>query len=547
MNNANFFECIPVSSLEKVRASVRPVLYENEGKALLNERYSFQIAYRTIQGGRRCVTCQVDSDLGDCLTLRHVDSVPCTYTQNEGSDDYYLTDKTEMIPDVLREQNECDIVCPYSFWKSLWVTVVGAPAGKHEIKFTFYDYEKRVMGVAKYTLTVLAAKLPESDIIYTNWLHYDAIADWHKLAPFSKEYYAVLGDYIDKAVAHGMTMLLTPIFTPALDTEVGAERRTAQLIDVFLTDGEYTFDFARLGEFIRFAKERGIRYFEIAHLFTQWGANATPKIMAMKEGKEEKIFGWETPSLSEEYKTFLSKFLPALREYLVELGVYGDCYFHISDEPNEEMLPTYRQCREVFKTYLPDGVTVDALSHYVFYKDGVVDLPFVATDCAQEFIDNGVKDYFVYFCTSQKNQFVSNRFIGMPSERTRIIGMQMYINGVRGLLQWGYNYYYTFLSKRPIDPYAVTDCHGVYQSGDAFIVYPTEGGALDSVRHELTSDGFEDYRALKLLESYEGRDKTVAFLKENGLEQNFTGYEKSALWLRDLRRKINDKIEGYCK
>ena len=38
-------------------------------------------------------------------------------------------------------------------------------------------------------------------------------------------------------------MLLTPVFTPPLDTAIGGERRTVQLVDVHVTENGYTFGF----------------------------------------------------------------------------------------------------------------------------------------------------------------------------------------------------------------------------------------------------------------------------------------------------------------
>ena len=37
---------------------------------------------------------------------------------------------------------------------------------------------------------------------------------------------------MDNAVAHGVNLLYTPLFTPPLDTQVGGERTTVQLVDV---------------------------------------------------------------------------------------------------------------------------------------------------------------------------------------------------------------------------------------------------------------------------------------------------------------------------
>ena len=127
----------------------------------------------------------------------------------------------------------------------------------------------------------------------------------------------------------------------------------------------------------------------------------------------------------------------------------------------------------------------------------------------------------------------------MPLERTRILGIQMYRNDVRGFLHWGYNYYYSFLSREPINPFAVTDCMGRYQSGDSFIVYPGENGVLGSIRNEAFYQGLQDYRALKLLEKKIGREKVCTFLEENGMAENFHDYPKSAGWLIELRKEIN--------
>ena len=146
---------------------------------------------------------------------------------------------------------------------------------------------------------------------------------------------------------------------------------------------------------------------------------------------------------------------------------------------------------------------------------------------------------FLYYCTSQRDKFLSNRFMSMPLERTRVLGVQMYQNDVRGFLHWGYNFYYSFLSREKINPFAVTDCMGRYQSGDSFIVYPGSEGALSSIRNEAFYQGLQDYCALKLLEEKIGRDNVCAFLEKNGVAKNFHDYPKSAGWLIELRKEIN--------
>lgn len=74
------------------------------------------------------------------------------------------------------------------------------------------------------------------------------------------------------AVDNGINMNLTPIFTPPLDTEIGSERPTVQLVGISKDESGYTFDFEKLKKWINMALECGIEYFEMAHLFSQWGA-----------------------------------------------------------------------------------------------------------------------------------------------------------------------------------------------------------------------------------------------------------------------------------
>lgn len=116
-------------------------------------------------------------------------------------------------------------------------------------------------------------------------------------------------------------MLLTPVFTPPLDTEVGGERLTVQLVDVKLENGKYSFGFDRFIRWVRLAQKCGIKYFEISHLFSQWGAKYTPKIVAEVNGRQKRIFGWETSADSIEYAEFLSAFIPQLIKVIRSLEI----------------------------------------------------------------------------------------------------------------------------------------------------------------------------------------------------------------------------------
>lgn len=545
----NVFEIFTVNSLEKVLPSTRPSLPENYNTAFQNEKFSFQIAYCSLNSYHLDLHIEIESDIKDCIKIRCCDLAPCTTPVRENSDDYVLTEYAALIPDILSD-NGCKFISRCNQWQSLWVTVKGNPEiseGRHKINFTVYDSSNNIWGKCCYELNILKGVLPECDIIYTNWFHYDCLEHIYNIPFFTDEYNSILKSYIRNAVEHGINTLYIPLFTPPLDTEKGKERRTVQLVGVKKSGDDYTYDFDKLNTFIDIAINEGTKYFEMSHLFTQWGAHAAPKIIAEVDGTQKRIFGWDTASDSEEYKNFLKQFLPELSRFLKRKNIFDKCFFHISDEPSIVNIDNYKKCKDIIKSCIPDCKTMDALSNYSFYQQNLVDIPVVATECAKVFADNNAENYFVYYCCMQKDNYLSNRHINMPSQRNRILGFQLYINNIKGFLHWGYNFYNSYLSKKEINPYIVTDSMGAFQSGDAFIVYPGEKGPVDSLRNEVFFDALQDYSALKMLESKIGREKVVKLLTDNGLKCNLTDYPRDAVWHINLRKKINSIIAGTDK
>ena len=124
------------------------------------------------------------------------------------------------------------------------------------------------------------------------------------------------------------------------------------------------------------------------------------------------------------------------------------------------------------------------------------------------------KVLWTYYCTGQWKE-VSNRFMAMPSARTRILGVQLYLYKISGFLHWGFNFYNSQYSIKHINPYAVTDAGEAFPSGDAFLVYPGEGGVPEeSIRLMLMQQVMQDVRAFELLESLVGRERVCEIIAE---------------------------------
>ena len=322
-------------------------------------------------------------------------------------------------------------------------------------------------------------------------------------------------------------------------------RRHRTRLEKRLREGaQYDFDFALLDRWVDTARRAGMVWFEMAHLFSQWGAKAAPKIVATVDGEEKRIFGWDTPADSAEYRDFLAQYLTALCAHLRALGVADRCFFHISDEPSSDHLDLYRSARESVEPYVKGFAIVDALSDYSFYQTGAVTTPVVATNHIQPFIDAGVPGLWCYYCVSQ-NRLVSNMFMAMPSARNRILGVQLYLYRIAGFLHWGYNFYHSQYSRSVINPYLVTDGDGFSPSGDPFIVYPGPGGVPEeSIRLMVTAEALQDLRALTWLEQLRGREFVEQLI---GADITFDRYPKGADFVLSLRRRVNEAIVAAQK
>lgn len=543
------YEMKLLSSLEKVFQDEEPV-YRPEClmlSALWGETVSFQVAYTGNAFMRERLSLRICSDIADHIRARTVEQVPVGRATNGIVDDNYLRTTPGLYPDLLRDLPEDGkvIVCSNQ-WRSLWIDVrveEGIPAGSYEIRVELWKEEKRVCA-STMKLYVVGAHLPKQKIMHTEWMHADCLADYYGVPVFSEEHWQILENYFAEYADRGGNMMLVPLFTSPLDTAVGLERSTTQLVDVKVEKGVYSFGFDKVERWIKLCRKYQIEYFEMSHLFSQWGAKYAPKVVAQVDGKEEKIFGWHTPAVGE-YTKFLHSFLPALIRKLKEWDIAQSTYFHISDEPREEHLESYRAVKESLGDLLNGFHTFDALSSYEFYRHGLIDKPIPANNEIEEFLAHGLTDMWTYYCTHQFRE-VSNRFMSMPSARTRIYGVQLYKYRIIGILHWGYNFYNSQFSIRHINPYQVTDADNAFPSGDAFLVYPgADGHPEESIRMMVHYEALTDLRALTFLESLTSREHVMELIEGELSEPlTFFTYPKSDMYLLNLRNRVNREIEA---
>ena len=192
MFQARNFEIFPINSMEKIRGNFRPQMFEDENTALIDERFGFQVAFRSIGRTLTDLTYSLKGCDKDSVNVFFVQSVPCTYSVAENSDDYVLETSACMMPDILAPITESGIVARSGVWQSFYIVLSGLSAGKYTLKFSVSAAKGEVLGEIEYVLTVLEKKLPEFDFVCTFWMHYDSLADYYGLPLFSEEYNRVL-------------------------------------------------------------------------------------------------------------------------------------------------------------------------------------------------------------------------------------------------------------------------------------------------------------------------------------------------------------------
>ena len=538
-----------ISSLEKVFLDNRMEDFAplDSIRMMKNQRLSVQLIHTVTGDGaplRAMLSLKISGALADFARARTVELVPVTFPVSIYDDNYVRT-TPGLYPDWLQPLHYGGVISVLKDQlHAVWIEFMpcgNIEAGKYETEIALMAGEE-VITSSTVTVEVLDANLPEQEMLLTQWFHCDSLANYYHCEPWSERHWAIVENFAKTAVENGINLLLTPIFTPPLDTRIGGERTTNQLIDVTVTNGTYTFGFDKLDRWIDMCDRVGVKYFEISHLFTQWGAGHAPKIMATVDGVYQRIFGWDTEATGAEYTHFLRTFLPAFLDHMKARGDDRRCYFHISDEPNGEQMAQYKASKAVVADLLEGYVIMDALSDYEFYCQGVVTTPIPSNNSIRRFIEGGVPNLWTYYCCGQCID-VSNRLIAMPAWRNRCIGMQFYKYDIAGFLQWGYNFYNNMHSVDSINPYA--DVSGEYwvPAGDPFSVYPAQDGtAYESTRIIVFHEALEDVRAMKLAESYYGKDAVIAEMEKIIGEIRFDNCPKSADVMLAVRAKVDDMI-----
>jgi hypothetical protein len=157
------------------------------------------------------------------ITIRSVSLVPSELPCYPDHDDNVLRTSPGLYPDLLTPMENGDIVLVPEQWRALWITVNPA---REQIKPGIYPIEivvhksfsEQELSKAIFHLRVIDELLPKQILVHTEWFHADCIATYYGLEVFSEGHWERMDQFIQTAVKHGINMILTPLFTPPLDT-----------------------------------------------------------------------------------------------------------------------------------------------------------------------------------------------------------------------------------------------------------------------------------------------------------------------------------------
>ena len=551
------FKAKLISSLEKVFIDENIEKYDEikHLSVLKGERFSVQLIY--VDEGedytfdrRPLLELKLGGVLAQYASVRDVRNVPVDRPISpERHDDQYLRKEPGIYPDLLTPLRYGGKVVPArDKLRSLWIEIEPPMNITGEQALSITLSQGGIEFLYSVSVTIIPIGLSDEGPIFTQWFYSDCLAAYYDLSAWSEKHWEIVENFARPYVKRGRNMIYTPLLTPALNVLPPFERTPSQLVDVTVTDGKYSFGFDKVDRWIDMCNRLGIKYLEISHFFDQHKAAHSAKVYATVDGEEKQIFTWDTLSDDEEYVRFLREMLGAFVEHMKTRGDDKRCYYHISDEPNLDILEHYTKIKNSIDDIIKDYPIMDALSDFDFYSTGVLKTPVPVTSKIAPFIEAGIEDLWTYYAC---NELVgsSNCYVAMPSWRTRSLGMQLFKYNVRGFLHWGYNYYNNRASGDAINPFLDLGGEDWVPAGDTFTVYPNQDGTpLESIRTITMDEVMQDVRAMRTAEKLTSHEAVVNAMENAlGAEITFKRCALSAEEMLRVREAVNTLIINNIK
>jgi len=452
------------------------------------------------------------------VTWNFVGSVPLSENAPNQLEDILVRKAPARFPDYLMDNRELDI--EKGMYQPVWLTVdipKNADAGN------YYGRLSISSGSAERSIPVILIVYPltmpdERHLKVTEWYSTRNFDKLHGIKEkYSEAWFNMLRIYADNLVSHRQNIFQVPMNS----------------IEIMLQeDGSLSFDFSRFDQIAQVFWDTGkMDYLETGELAkfgegVWFSTDITFKDFNVHNSQKDNL---ETLTGME----VIPHLLPAFENHLRSKGWLEKTLFHVKDEPTLRNITAWKEASSIIHKYAPDLVRIDAIEATHLFDDIEIVVPkldYLAGwhNTYQEAARKGTELWFYTVGIYQASSY-PNKTIDMPIIDNRILHWLNYKFDLKGFLHWGWNQWTE-------DPYEEVGMH----IGDAWHVYPTKDGVLNSLRWEQMRNGIQDYEYFWLLE-----DK-IQSLKDS-LGSQFTwidpkqrGNEIASYVVKDLLNHTDD-------
>ena len=385
--------------------------------------------------------------------------------------------------------------------------------------------------------TVYPVSFDEDLFETTNWFSVRAMEQVHGVHIGTPEFEDVV-----RAYARSMRSVHQKVFLLWMHEDL-SDRRVSK---------PYRFDFEDMAPIIRIFFEEGCDTFETGGISCRGYREDGTQDMYTADFKCA-----ANPAISvdsaEGYELLCCE-MQAFADFLKKYGWEDRVLFHVMDEPDvhyktEADLQARRvqflSAANIVRRYLP-GVRIIEAVKTLTMRAGI-DILVPITDSYQqnrEIFDSAIAmgdEVWTYVCCAPEGRWL-NRFLDQPLINGRLLFWGCVRHNFGGYLHWGYNQF----SGVP-DPFTATSARnwtGIgtnFPCGDAFIVYPGDGGPWPSMRLEAERMGAQE---ACLLQALKARDSAACHALIAKVYTAFDEYDNDPAKLEQVHEEL---LRLLCK
>lgn len=368
------------------------------------------------------------------------------------------------------------------------------PAGEHHLTLCLRSGGET--HVCRLTYVVYPVTFDEDLFETSNWFSIRAMEQMHGVERGTPAFEAVV-----RAYARSMRSVHQKVFLLWMHEDL-SERRAEK---------PYRFDFEDMAPIIQIFLDEGFDTFETGGIIYHGVREDGSPDMYTADLKCR-----ANPSVSvdsDEGYALLCSEMQAFADFLHRHGWADRVLFHVMDEPDvhyrseadlQARRVQFMLAANIVRRYLPGVRIFEAVK--TTQMRGGVDIMVPITDSYAQHkaaFDAAIAmgdEVWTYVCCAPEGRWL-NRFLDSPLANGRLLFWGCAKYRLRGYLHWGYNQF----AGVP-DPFTATSAQnwtGIgtnFPCGDAFIVYPGEGGPWPSMRLEAERMGAQEACLLRALE-----------------------------------------------